>query len=118
MLVSLSVSLSLSPPSLSVSLHRSLSVYIVGSVAVWFTARKLTEDELNALIAHAHRRIEQLQRQVAEQMALESQRLEKALCQQTCEDDKLAIARVAAEAERLQEEFMMEKERWVRASPL
>lgn len=79
-----------------------------------FKARKLTEEELNALIAHAHRRIEQLQRQLAEQMAMEAQRLEKSLLQQQSEDEQLAMQKVAAEAERLREEFLIEKERWVR----
>ena len=31
----------------------------------------MTEDELNSLIAHAHRRIEQIQKQLIEQQALE-----------------------------------------------
>lgn len=40
---------------------------------VYFLGKKLTEDELNSLIAHAHRRIEQLQKQLAEQIAMEQQ---------------------------------------------
>jgi coenzyme F420-reducing hydrogenase delta subunit len=40
-----------------------------------FLGKKLTEDELNSLIAHAHRRIEQLQKQLAEQIALEQVRV-------------------------------------------
>ena len=32
-----------------------------------FTGGKMTEEELNSLIAHAHRRIDQLQKQLAEQ---------------------------------------------------
>ena len=78
------------------------------------SAKKLTEEELNALIAHAHRRIEQLQRQLAEQMAMETQRLEKALTQQQSEDEQLATQKVASEVERLKEEFLVEKEKWVR----
>ena len=60
------------------------------SAAVLFKAKKLTEEELNALIAHAHRRVEQLQRQLAEQMAMETQRLEKALLQQKSEDEPVS----------------------------
>ena len=84
------------------------------SAAVLFKAKKLTEEELNALIAHAHRRVEQLQRQLAEQMAMETQRLEKALLQQKSEDEQLTMQKLNAEAERLREEFLVEKERWVR----
>lgn len=47
-----------------------------------FLGKKLSEDELNSLIAHAHRRIEQLQKQLAEQIAME---------QQVCEDDTFKI---------------------------
>nr|KAG5693707.1 hypothetical protein BaRGS_008349 [Batillaria attramentaria] len=75
-------------------------------------AKKLTEEELNALIAHAHRRIEQLQKQLAEQMAMESERMDRALERQKMEDEKLAVQRVNAEAERLKEIFSLEKQQW------
>ena len=52
-----------------------------------FLGKKLTEDELNSLIAHAHRRIEQLQKQLAEQIAME---------QQVCEDDTFKIQKKLA----------------------
>ena len=69
----------------------------------------MTEDELNSLIAHAHRRIEQLQRQLAEQQALEQQRLQVALERQQQEDDKIADSRVKREQAKLQGEFELEK---------
>jgi mitofilin len=47
-----------------------------------FLGKKLTEDELNSLIAHAHRRIEQLQKQLAEQIALEQVRIQQSMEQQ------------------------------------
>ncbi|XP_048249349.1 MICOS complex subunit MIC60-1-like [Haliotis rufescens] len=74
--------------------------------------KKLTEEELNSLIAHAHRRIEQLQKQLAEQLALESQHIDKALEQQVKEDEKLAAMRVKMEAEKMQGDFGVEKEKW------
>ncbi|XP_076468715.1 MICOS complex subunit MIC60-1-like [Babylonia areolata] len=85
---------------------------IMPDVKLGNRTKKLTEEELNALIAHAHRRIEQLQRQLAEQMAMEAHRVEKALKQQQLEDAKLALQQVAAEAERLGEEFIVEKDKW------
>ncbi|CAL1533798.1 unnamed protein product [Lymnaea stagnalis] len=75
------------------------------------TGKKLTEDELNALIAHAHRRIEQLQRQIAEQLAMERQRLSVALEAQRQEDLHITDSAVAEERSRLQEEFDVEKQK-------
>lgn len=74
--------------------------------------KKLTEEELNSLIAHAHRRIEQLQKQLAEQIALEQQRIQQALEQQIQEDDRLSDQRVANEQQRLKNEFLIQKEKW------
>lgn len=74
--------------------------------------KKLTEDELNSLIAHAHRRIEQLQKQLAEQIAMEQQRIEKALEEKGYEDEKLADNRLAMERDKLQAEIELSKEKW------
>lgn len=74
--------------------------------------KKLTEEELNSLIAHAHRRIEQLQNQLAKQIALEQQRIQDALEQQRQEDDKLADQKVSSEQQRLKDDFMLQKDRW------
>ena len=79
---------------------------------------KLTEEELNSLIAHAHRRIEQLQRQLAEQQALEQLRTSSALDSQQKEDEKLAERKVAMEGERLRAQFDMEKQKMVGAAVL
>ena len=73
----------------------------------------MTEDELNSLIAHAHRRIEQLQRRMAEQQVMESQRIQQALQRQTQEDEKVADARVLSEEQRLLDDFAIDKQRWV-----
>ncbi|XP_059149003.1 MICOS complex subunit Mic60-like isoform X2 [Physella acuta] len=75
------------------------------------SGKKLSEDELNALIAHAHRRIEQLQKQIAEQLAMERQRLSAALEAQRLEDLKITDATVAEERMRLQQEFDFEKQK-------
>lgn len=76
--------------------------------------KKLTEAELNSLIAHAHRRIDQLQKQLAEQIAMETQRTQKAIEQQKAEGENLAADLVKKEVERLQNEFSLEKQKWVR----
>ena len=60
----------------------------------------MTEEELNALIAHAHRRVYQLQRELAEQRAMDQQRLGAALEKQVEEDDSVAKSRIRAELER------------------
>lgn len=78
-----------------------------------FSAKKLTEEELNALIAHAHRRIEQLQRTLAEQVAMEAKRIQDALEQQKKEEDLLTTKLVMIENERLKDTFAMEKQNWV-----
>lgn len=85
---------------------------IIPDVKLGSKGKKLTEEELNTLIAHAHRRIEQLQRQLAEQIAMESQRIEKSLEQQKCEDEKLCNERICCEIDRVKAEFCLEKERW------
>ncbi|WAR21966.1 MIC60-like protein [Mya arenaria] len=54
---------------------------------------KLTEEELNVLIAHAHRRIEQLQRQLAQYEASQNQRLQQSLSDQRDEDELITQAR-------------------------
>lgn len=74
--------------------------------------KKMSEEELNSLIAHAHRRIEQLQKQLAEQTALEQKRVRESLEQQQKEDEKVATQKVADEAEKLRNEFLIEKEKW------
>ena len=73
----------------------------------------MSEDELNALIAHAHRRIEQLQKQLAEQMSMERQRLTQALELQKSEDVENTLATVADQQLRLQNEFEAEKHKMV-----
>ena len=73
----------------------------------------MSVEDLNSLIAHAHRRIDQLQRQLAEQQAMEAQRIEVALASQKAEDDKLASSRVDREKEKMKSEFNIERGEWV-----
>ncbi|GFO50285.1 micos complex subunit mic60 [Plakobranchus ocellatus] len=75
------------------------------------SGKKLSEDELNALIAHAHRRIEQLQKQIAEHLAMERQRLNSALETQRQEDIHLTNSAVLDERVRLKQEFDVEQQK-------
>ena len=74
---------------------------------------KLSEEELNALIAHAHKRIDQLQRQLAEQQALEKLRLEEALFRQKEEDAALHYVSINQEKDLWKNELDIIKSRWV-----
>ncbi|XP_045189189.2 MICOS complex subunit MIC60-like [Mercenaria mercenaria] len=76
------------------------------------TGRKLSEEELNTLIAHAHRRIEQLQKQLAEHLAMEQQRIQVALSEQRDEDELITQARVKQETQKMLDEFAVEKDKW------
>jgi len=85
---------------------------VMPDVKIGQSRGKLTEEELNSLIAHAHRRIDQLQKQLAEQMALEQQRLQKTLDQQRDVDEKVGDQRVDAERNRLKNIFDVDKQKW------
>ncbi|NXQ36961.1 MIC60 protein, partial [Alaudala cheleensis] len=76
-------------------------------------AGQLSTDDLNSLIAHAHRRIEQLNRQLAEQRVREQQHIEAALQQQKLEDKKAFEAAVAKALERHKKEIELEQEKKV-----
>ncbi|KAL4660962.1 mitochondrial inner membrane protein-like [Arapaima gigas] len=74
---------------------------------------KLTPDDLNSLIAHAHRRIDQLNRELAEQRVREQLRIEAALQQQRLEDQKALDTAVSAALEHHREDMRLEQERKV-----
>jgi len=78
-----------------------------------FTDGRLTADELNSLIAHAHRRIEQLEKLLAEQQSAEQQRLNAALGHHHDESQTLAEERLKEEKQRMQTELEMLKRQWV-----
>ena len=74
----------------------------------------MTPEELNSMIAHAHRRIEQMQRRLAEQQALEESRIERALARQRESDEQLTVEAVSSETERCKADFELEKQEIVR----
>jgi len=74
---------------------------------------KLSEAELNLLIAYAHRWIMQLQRQLAEYQLLEEQHLTDALGKQKAEDDVIAASKLREALAEQQGALTLEKERQV-----
>lgn len=76
-------------------------------------AGKLSPDDLNSLIAHAHRRIDQLNRELAEQRVREQIRIEAALDQQKHEHLKSVDQAVAIALEHHREEKRLEQEKKV-----
>ncbi|NXG60265.1 MIC60 protein, partial [Hemiprocne comata] len=76
-------------------------------------AGQLSTDDLNSLIAHAHRRIDQLNRELAEQRVREQQHIESALEKQKLEDKKAFEAAVAKALERHKSEIEIEQEKKV-----
>jgi len=74
---------------------------------------QLTADELNSLIAHAHRRIEQLEKQLAKQQSAEQQRINMVLGQHRDENQLLTEERLTQEKQRMQAELEVLKRQWV-----
>jgi len=77
------------------------------------TGSKLSEAELNLLIAYAHRWIMQLQRQLAEYQLLEEQHLTDALVKQKAEDESMASSKMREALAEQQGALSLEKERQV-----
>ncbi|KAK2539091.1 Immt [Columba guinea] len=76
-------------------------------------ADQLSTDDLNSLIAHAHRRIDQLNKELAEQRVREQQHIETALEKQKLEDKKAFEAAVAKALEHHRSEIETEQEKKV-----
>ncbi|XP_052576342.1 MICOS complex subunit MIC60 isoform X4 [Peromyscus californicus insignis] len=76
-------------------------------------ADKLSVDDLNSLIAHAHRRIDQLNRELAQQKATEKQHIELALERQKLEEKRAFDSAVAKALERHRGEIQAEQDRKV-----
>lgn len=78
-------------------------------VFLWTRVRlkdgRLTADELNSLIAHAHRRIEQLERRLEKQRTSERTHVEGVLGQQRQEHELLTEERLKQEREKMQDEL-------------
>lgn len=74
-------------------------------------AGRLSADDLNSLIAHAHRRIDQLHKQLAEYRVKEQQHIEAALEKQKLEDKKALEAAVTKALEHHRAEIHLEQEK-------
>ncbi|XP_065105270.2 MICOS complex subunit MIC60 [Paramisgurnus dabryanus] len=72
---------------------------------------KLSKDDLNALIAHAHRRIDQLNRELAEQRVREQIHIETALEQQKLENKKAVERAVVSALEHSRGDMRLEQEK-------
>ncbi|XP_055099915.1 MICOS complex subunit MIC60 isoform X10 [Symphalangus syndactylus] len=72
---------------------------------------KLSTDDLNSLIAHAHRRIDQLNRELAEQKATEKQHITLALEKQKLEEKRSFDSAVAKALEHHRSEIQAEQDR-------
>ncbi|XP_054584233.1 MICOS complex subunit MIC60 isoform X7 [Eptesicus fuscus] len=76
-------------------------------------ADKLSTDDLNSLVAHAHRRIDQLNRELAEQKATEKQHIALALEKQKREEKRAFDSAVAKALEHHRSEIQAEQDRKV-----
>ncbi|XP_011826509.1 PREDICTED: MICOS complex subunit MIC60 isoform X2 [Mandrillus leucophaeus] len=74
-------------------------------------ADKLSTDDLNSLIAHAHRRIDQLNRELAEQKATEKQHITLALEKQKLEEKRAFDSAVAKALEHHRSEIQAEQDK-------
>uniref|UniRef100_A0A0P4VSX0 MICOS complex subunit MIC60 n=1 Tax=Scylla olivacea TaxID=85551 RepID=A0A0P4VSX0_SCYOL len=76
------------------------------------TSDKLTQDELNLLLAHAHRKVLHLQTQLARlqasQETMEHDRFKEALARQRSEDSQLLEAKVETELDRQRQQLDVE----------
>ncbi|NXQ51776.1 MIC60 protein, partial [Anthoscopus minutus] len=84
-----------------------------GMTEVSAAAGQLSTDDLNSLIAHAHRRIDQLNKELAEQRVREQQHIESALEKQKLEDKKAFEAAVAKALERHKNQIDLDQEKKV-----
>ncbi|CAD5222210.1 unnamed protein product [Bursaphelenchus xylophilus] len=87
---------------------------VVPNVDIHAKQKKLTEEELNALIAHAHLKVDQLKRQLTEQQLLEEKNIAKALEEQRKSDANLSKAQLELELTRVQAISNVELEKKLR----
>ncbi|KAM8940520.1 MICOS complex subunit MIC60 isoform 2-T2 [Pelodytes ibericus] len=76
-------------------------------------AGQLSTDDLNSLIAHAHRRIDQLHKQLADYRVREQQHIEAALENQKLEDKKALETAVTKALEHYRSEIQLEQDKKV-----
>lgn len=86
---------------------------IVPGVDIHAKEDKLTKDELNALIAHAYLRVDQLRRQLVEQQVREEQNIAKAIEDQRVADTEVANAQLDLEVRRVRESKNIDVEKKV-----
>ncbi|KHJ99947.1 hypothetical protein OESDEN_00010 [Oesophagostomum dentatum] len=77
---------------------------ILPNVDVKAKDKNLTEDELNALIAHAHLKVDHLRRQLSEQQVREEQHIAHAIAEQREADERIAAERLRIEMQRIQQQ--------------
>ncbi|XP_013397177.1 MICOS complex subunit MIC60-1 [Lingula anatina] len=82
---------------------------IVPDVKLGEKGQKLSVEELNSLLSHAHRRIDQLQKQLAEHEVSQLKVVGETLEQQRTTDEKLLDSRLQIEKEALISKFEIEK---------
>jgi len=81
-------------------------------IAGGFKNGSLTEDQLNRMVAYAHRRVEQLQQRIVELQSLDSQRLDQALEQQRVDLDKIHRSGMESQLSFAKDQFQLDKETW------
>ncbi|KAK5972332.1 MICOS complex subunit MIC60 [Trichostrongylus colubriformis] len=86
---------------------------ILPNVDVNAKNKNLTEEELNALIAHAHLKVDHLRRQLSEQQVREEQHIARAIADQREADERIAAERLKLELQRIQQQNDVEVERAV-----
>lgn len=89
---------------------------ILPNVDVHAKNKTLNEDELNALIAHAHLKVDQLRRQLSEQQVREEQMIARALKDQRSADERIARDQLNVELNRVRQEQEIQVERAVMSS--
>ncbi|XP_041134071.1 MICOS complex subunit MIC60-like isoform X2 [Polyodon spathula] len=72
---------------------------------------RLTTDDLNSLVAHAHRHIDQLNKELAEQRVREQQHIETTLRQQKTEHKRALEVAVAKALEQYRAEIQLEQDK-------
>ncbi|CCD63791.1 MICOS complex subunit MIC60-1 [Caenorhabditis elegans] len=84
---------------------------ILPNVDIHAKDKNLNEDELNALIAHAHLKVDQLRCQLSDQQVREELHISKALEEQRLADERIASEKLSIEMSRVGRQNELEIER-------
>ncbi|XP_026535594.1 MICOS complex subunit MIC60 [Notechis scutatus] len=103
------------PPDLGIfCLSQNSETNIITEIQkITHVADRLTTDDLNSLIAHAHRRIDQLNKELIDMKVREEQHIKTALEKQKLEEKKAFESAVAKALERHKNEIQTEQEKKV-----